>query len=70
MALTLSSSAFTPGGKIPSKYTCEGSDSSPPLSFGGAPQGTKSFALILDDPDAPDPNKARLGALGRLQSPG
>jgi Raf kinase inhibitor-like YbhB/YbcL family protein len=55
MALTLSSSAFKPGGKIPSKYTCEGSDASPPLSFGGAPQGTKSFALILDDPDAPDP---------------
>ena len=55
MALTLSSSAFKPGGKIPSKYTCEGDDVSPPLSFDGAPQGTKSLALILDDPDAPDP---------------
>lgn len=55
MALTLSSTAFKPGSKIPSKYTCEGDDVSPPLSFGGAPQGTKSFALILDDPDAPDP---------------
>lgn len=55
MALTLSSSAFTPGGKIPSKYTCEGDDVSPPLAFEGAPEGTKSFALIVDDPDAPDP---------------
>jgi Raf kinase inhibitor-like YbhB/YbcL family protein len=55
MALTLSSSAFEPGGKIPSKYTCEGDDVSPPLSFDGVPQGAKSLALILDDPDAPDP---------------
>jgi Raf kinase inhibitor-like YbhB/YbcL family protein len=55
MALTLSSSAFKPGGKIPSRYTCEGDDISPPLSFDGAPQGTKSLVLILDDPDAPDP---------------
>jgi Raf kinase inhibitor-like YbhB/YbcL family protein len=55
MALTLSSSAFKPGGKIPSKYTCEGEDASPPLSFNGAPQGTKSLTLIVDDPDAPDP---------------
>jgi Raf kinase inhibitor-like YbhB/YbcL family protein len=56
MALTLSSSAFKPGGKIPSKYTCEGDDVSPPLSFDAPPPGTTSFALILDDPDAPDPS--------------
>jgi Raf kinase inhibitor-like YbhB/YbcL family protein len=55
MALTLSSSAFGPGSKIPSKYTCEGDDVSPPLSFNGVPQGAKSLALVLDDPDAPDP---------------
>jgi len=55
MALTLTSSAFKQGGKIPSKYTCEGDDVSPPLSFEGIPQGTKSLVLILDDPDAPDP---------------
>ena len=55
MALTLSSSAFDPGGKIPSKYTCEGEDVSPPLAFAGVPAGTKSLALIVDDPDAPDP---------------
>ena len=55
MALTLTSSAFKPGGKIPSKYTCEGDDISPPLVFGDVPDGAKSLALILDDPDAPDP---------------
>ena len=55
MALTLTSSAFEPGGTIPSKYTCESDNVSPPLAFGGAPAGTKSLALIVDDPDAPDP---------------
>ena len=55
MALTLTSSAFAPGGKIPSQYTCEGDDLSPPLAFTGVPDGTKSLALIVDDPDAPDP---------------
>jgi Raf kinase inhibitor-like YbhB/YbcL family protein len=55
MSLTLTSSAFESGGKIPSTYTCEGDDISPPLAIGGVPAGTKSLALILDDPDAPDP---------------
>lgn len=55
MALTLTSSAFKPGDKIPSKYTCEGEDVSPPLTFDGVPEGAKSLVLILDDPDAPDP---------------
>jgi Raf kinase inhibitor-like YbhB/YbcL family protein len=55
MALTLTSTAFHPGDKIPSKYTCEGGDISPPLAFGDVPEGTKSLALIIDDPDAPDP---------------
>jgi Raf kinase inhibitor-like YbhB/YbcL family protein len=55
MALTLTSSAFEAGENIPSKYTCEGEDVSPPLAFGGVPAGTKSLALIVDDPDAPDP---------------
>lgn len=55
MALSLTSSAFKPGGNIPSKYTCEGDDVSPPLVFGDVPVGTKSLAFILDDPDAPDP---------------
>jgi Raf kinase inhibitor-like YbhB/YbcL family protein len=55
MALTLTSTAFKPGDKIPSKYTCEGDDISPPLAFGTVPDRTKSLALIIDDPDAPDP---------------
>lgn len=55
MALTLTSSAFKLGDKIPSKFTCEGEDVSPPLTFGGVPEGAKSLVLILDDPDAPDP---------------
>lgn len=60
MAMTLTSSAFEQGGKIPSKYTCEGDDISPPLAWDGAPDDTKSFVLIIDDPDAPDPKAPRL----------
>lgn len=54
-ALHLESSAFALHTAIPSKHTCEGADVSPPLSWGDAPAGTKTFALIIDDPDAPDP---------------
>jgi Raf kinase inhibitor-like YbhB/YbcL family protein len=57
---TLTSSAFAAGQPIPKKYTCEGDDRSPPLAWAGAPSGTKSFALIVDDPDAPDPNAPRM----------
>lgn len=53
--LTLRSTAFAEGGSIPQHHTCEGQDTAPPLSWAGAPAGTKSFALIVDDPDAPDP---------------
>jgi Raf kinase inhibitor-like YbhB/YbcL family protein len=60
MALTLRSSAFQPNGEIPKRYTCEGDDVSPPLSWSDAPAGTKSFALIVDDPDAPDPKAPRM----------
>jgi Raf kinase inhibitor-like YbhB/YbcL family protein len=55
MTLKLTSSVFQQGGSIPSRYTCEGQDVSPPLSWSGAPANTKTFALIVDDPDAPDP---------------
>lgn len=53
IAMKLESSAFTNEGKVPAKYTCDGNDVSPPLTWSGAPGGTKSFALIADDPDAP-----------------
>jgi Raf kinase inhibitor-like YbhB/YbcL family protein len=50
---TLSSAAFTANATIPSKYTCDGPQISPPLSISGAPEGTKTFALIVEDPDIP-----------------
>lgn len=53
MALKLESTAFKAGEKIPVQYTCEGKDLSPALSWSGAPQGIKYWALIMDDPDAP-----------------
>jgi hypothetical protein len=53
MAISVSSSAFQEGGMIPAKYTCDGEDASPPLKWTGVPEGTKSLALISDDPDAP-----------------
>jgi Raf kinase inhibitor-like YbhB/YbcL family protein len=53
MDLSIRSGAFNQGGTIPSKYTCDGSDVSPPLSWLKGPEGTLSYALIADDPDAP-----------------
>ena len=53
MAFEITSPAFSAGQMIPAKYTCDGQDISPPLRWGDAPQGTQSFALIADDPDAP-----------------
>ena len=57
MTMKVTSSAFQQGGSIPSQYTCEGKDVSPPLSWSGAGSNAKTFALIVDDPDAPDPAK-------------
>lgn len=51
--IQLTSAAFAYGDKIPVRFTCEGDDVSPPLQWRGAPLETRSFALILDDPDAP-----------------
>jgi len=53
MEIKVTSSAFTDGGMIPAKYTCDGADFSPPLEWESVPEGTKSIALICDDPDAP-----------------
>ena len=60
MAMTLNSPAFQQNGHIPSKYTCEGEDVSPPLAWKGVPDGTKSLVLIIDDPDAPDPKAPKM----------
>jgi len=53
--LAIMSTAFLPNGTIPAEYTCEGENRAPPLAFVSPPPGTKSFALVVDDPDAPDP---------------
>jgi len=53
MALKLTSTAFSPGGTIPRKFTCDGPDVSPALAWTDAPSDTQSFSLIMDDPDAP-----------------
>jgi Raf kinase inhibitor-like YbhB/YbcL family protein len=53
MTITVTSSAFEEAGMIPSKYTSDGKDISPPLKWEDLPAGTKSIALICDDPDAP-----------------
>ena len=52
-AMALTSSAFAQGNHIPSSFTCDGADSSPPLAWSGAPSNTRSFALVCHDPDAP-----------------
>jgi len=51
--LTITSTSFTNGGPIPSRYSCEGANTNPPLQVSGIPSGTQSLALIMHDPDAP-----------------
>jgi len=60
MTLSLTSPAFRPGGEIPTVHTCEGADTSPALQWSGVPARAKSLALIMDDPDAPDPKAPRM----------
>lgn len=60
MALVISSPTLRHEKPIPPKYTCEGDDRSPPLYFGSPPPGTKSLALIVVDPDAPDPKAPKM----------
>ncbi|MGA7979831.1 MAG: YbhB/YbcL family Raf kinase inhibitor-like protein [Chromatiaceae bacterium] len=58
--MQLVSSAFADGGQIPSQYTCQGEDISPPLAWNHVPARAKSLALIVEDPDAPDPAAPRI----------
>lgn len=58
--ITLHSPAFTHEGEILARHTCSGEDISPPLSWSGIPEGTQSLALIVDDPDAPDPAAPKM----------
>jgi len=60
MTFTVTSTAFDHNSAIPKKYTCEADDISPPLSWSGAPDNTRSLVLIVDDPDAPDPKAPRM----------
>lgn len=60
MSLTLTSPAFRHNGEIPPHYTCDRDDVSPPLSWSGVPGGAKSLVLIVDDPDAPDPQAPKM----------
>ena len=54
MAFTLTSPAFVDGNAIPIQFTCDGNDAPPPLLVSDPPEGTKSYAVIMDDPDAPN----------------
>ena len=60
MPLSLTSADFQPGGRIPVVHTCDGRDSSPALSWSGVPPGSRSLALVIDDPDAPDPAAPKM----------
>jgi hypothetical protein len=60
MALVITSPAFANGGSIPARYTCDGADISPELRWEGEPPETRGFALIVDDPDAPDPGAPKM----------
>ena len=59
MSLILTSTAFTHGGIIPRRHTCAGEDISPDLAWSGVPADTQSLVLLIDDPDAPDPQAPR-----------
>lgn len=58
--MQITSPAFATNSPIPDRYTCKGSDVNPPLDLAGVPEGARSLALIVDDPDAPDPAAPRV----------
>ena len=59
-SMTIRSAAFRDGAEIPMKHTCEGADVSPALEWSGVPAGAKGLALVVDDPDAPDPKAPKM----------
>lgn len=60
MSFSFRSPAFANQGAIPAEHTCDGSDLAPPLEWDGIPSGAKTLALIVDDPDAPDPKAPKM----------
>lgn len=58
--MTIRSPSFDHEGEIPARFTCEGDDVSPALAWSGIPDGAKALALVVDDPDAPDPKAPRM----------
>ncbi len=60
MSFIITSAAFSNNEEIPKRYTCDGENISPPLSWSGLPEGTESLVLIMDDPDAPDPEAPKV----------
>ena len=60
MQMVIASPAFENGHKIPRRYTCQGEDVSPPLTWSGVPDDARSLVLIVDDPDAPDPENPKM----------
>jgi Raf kinase inhibitor-like YbhB/YbcL family protein len=60
VSFRLRSPSFSAGGVIPARHTCDGEDRSPALGWAGVPDSTKSLALIVDDPDAPDPAAPKM----------
>jgi len=60
MSMIIESPSFAHDRAIPARHTCDGSNVSPPLAWSGVPAGTKSLALIVDDPDAPDPAAPKM----------
>ena len=64
MSFRLTSPVFEESGEMPSRYTCEGANVSPPLEWSDAPSGTRSFLLVMEDPDAPDGPFRHWGVYG------
>lgn len=58
--MQITSAAFVHNGEIPARHTCEGDDMAPPLAWADVPAGARSLALIVDDPDAPDPAAPKM----------